>query len=96
MLPAMLLPALEQIFTVSLQFSTNSSYRPILGMCVCFCCLCVCVCVHVCVDYVCSLSHDMASYNVMLQYYDAISFFRYTCSIFILTSKKGDDSGELL
>ena len=49
MSPAVSLPTLEQIFTVPLQFSTNSPYRPIPGVCVCLCvCLCVCACVRSC------------------------------------------------
>ena len=49
---AVSLPTLEQTFTVSLQFSTNSPYRPIPGVCayVCvFLCVCLCVCVCMCV-----------------------------------------------
>ena len=49
------MPALEQIFAVSLQFSTISPYRPIPGVCVCVCvCVCgVCACVCVCMCVVC-------------------------------------------
>ena len=47
--------------------------------CVCVC-MCVCVCVFVCVC-VCSLSHDVAHFSDVHVPY--------------LTSKKGDDSGEL-
>ena len=52
MSPAVSLPTLEQIFTVSLQFSTNSPYRPIPGVC-------VCVCV-----YHCMVSHDVTISSV--------------------------------
>ena len=48
MSPAVSLPTLEQIFTVSLQFSTNSPYRPIPGVCV----------------YHCMVSHDVTISSV--------------------------------
>ena len=48
--------------------------------------MCV-VCVHVCVDYVCSLSNDVASSNMISHSLDV--------HVPYLTSKKGDDSDEL-
>ena len=39
--------ALEQIFALSLQFSTISPYKPIPGTCVCVrSCMCTHVCIH--------------------------------------------------
>ena len=104
MSPAVSLPTLEQIFTVSLQFSTNSPYRPIPGVCVCACvciymcvCMCVCVCVRICVCmcvYICmcvclhGMSHDVTISSVTLSFLDV--------HVPYLISKKSDDAGEHL
>ena len=50
-------------------------------------CVHVCVC-FVCVDYVRSLSHDVASSNMISSHFLDVH-------VSYLTSKKSDDSGEL-
>jgi len=70
--------ALEQIFAVSLQFSTISPYKSIPGVCVC---ACIGVCMYLCV-FVCGCE---ASYSTATGYYLVMnSELVITCSPFQL------------